>query len=214
MNALEFEPTSAWFLKSRYFLSYNSTILSKSNAKFYDFSPWEIASIHFFLSNLTTHLWVIAKKKKKKPIQYLRHYSVDCARAGLSKTPSAHQEASPVDQLSQERQVRMPGSPVSQQNPQGGKDSRAGPGPGNVTQSGLRICPRDQCCKESTAEPRRRKTFTEAPGRGRTGREHWVAGPRGLRHHQVRSRGGWVVQGQVCGERMGPTHCWWEWKLW
>lgn len=66
----------------------------------------------------------------------------------------------------------MPGSPDSQQNPQGGKDSQAGPGPDNVTQSGLRICPQDQCCKESMAEPRRRKTFTEAPGRGKTGREH------------------------------------------
>lgn len=102
----------------------------------------------------------------------------------------------------------MPVSPVSQQNPRGREGGQAGPGPGNVTQGGWRICLQDQCCKESTAEPRRRKTFTEAPGRGKTGRKHLVAGPRGLRHDQVRSQGGRVVQGQVCGETMGPTHCW------
>ena len=76
----------------------------------------------------------------------------------------------------------MPVSPVSQQNPRGREGGQAGPGPGNVTQGGWRICLQDQCCKESTAEPRRRKTFTEAPGRGKTRRKHLVAGPRGLRH--------------------------------
>lgn len=72
-----------------------------------------------------------------------------------------------MDQLSQEV-GQMPGSLVSQQNPQGRKDSQAGPGPGNVIQSGLRICPQDLASKESTAETRRRKTLLpEAPGGAR-----------------------------------------------
>lgn len=75
-----------------------------------------------------------------------------------------------MDQLSQEVGQDAWGL-VSQQNPQGRKDSQAGPGPGNVIQSGLRICPQDQCCKGVAAEPRRRKTFTEAQG-GQGGREH------------------------------------------
>ena len=86
----------------------------------------------------------------------------------------------------------MPGSPDSQQNPQGGKDSQAGPGPDNVTQSGLRICPQDQCCKESMAEPRRRKT------RGASLEVQW------LRLHALRAGGLGLVPGQ--GTRCHMPH--------
>lgn len=48
-----------------------------------------------------------------------------------------------------------------------GKGSQASPGPVDITQSGLRLCLRDQGWKKSTVGPAERKSCIEAPGKGK-----------------------------------------------
>lgn len=154
---------------------------SKSDAKFYD-------SLHvkFPLSTSSFQIWLpIFESQQEKPRQYLRHYSVNCARArptpGLSKTPSAQQKASAMGQLPQEvgQDAWVPHPPTKSlgwERQPGWARSRW-PGLKPLTQSGLRTCAQDQGWKEPTTEWGKRKTFTAAPRRGKTGKENWAPGP-------------------------------------
>ena len=52
----------------------------------------------------------------------------------------------------------MPGSPVSQRNPQGGEGGQAGPGPGNVNQGGWKYV-----CRTSAVRSQQQNQEGERP---------------------------------------------------